>query len=832
MERFNGAAMLTTRLTYYRLQTRFILGLLSLIFNLNAQELSQSKWQRAGVQAQAATLKLLEKVGLREQPFKDDEERRAQQKINQNLLEAALVNPRLDAAKRAQLVQKLVAGPLRPPHPESIDRVPTPGASLDDAFWQGAHDGNLALVQAAYEFGADPNHRKGDKGATPIWTAVNGWSQAMAAKQPELAERYQAVARYLREQLHVDESFRPRPPAKKLKLSQMRQAYNRRLDQNRGLLIIDPTQPDYQRVVKNKYVLNNLLYGAAQEGNLEQVKVAIAAGADVNYHEPDADTTPLLIAGYSGILAEGYTGHPEVVRYLLAHGADLTESGRYDHPLPYILERFPVSLQRDRLLKALSAVEPGPKGRLEWVNPLEVTDVESKLTTGAGANTKDRRAFAQQIEWATKWNLAFAQAAAANQTYREALAQLEADKLKLAALNKVPTASPEQLTTAAQQLANSEQQLNNARVQREQAFAARTTMDQRFQAWQAAQARAANAMAQRQFYVEAKETNAELQRRTAAQAAEKQKRYSLAAPAMIGRQYAIEQARSAEWNAAQEGVMRATRKQREALAEFEKYRLLSLRVTEKADQEQADALLRAAQARLDAAKTAVTAAIKRRAEMDQLSMADQQARVDQIEQSRDRRKRTLTAADTVRLAALPELGNRVVSSSKIGTFGFGAPAEFKLPAAVRLGHVKGLVDSDSGSDSSVSSDRQISEHVPDAKNSPKTSPELVGVPAAVSVEPLEQMLDKEGYLVQLNPMHRVALPLMAKAGVTAGVPTPVHLPLATKPRKSATAGDLARTLSFAAGNKTGVRRTSAVLGIAAAGLEGAQHSTEILKALT
>jgi ankyrin repeat protein len=66
---------------------------------------------------------------------------------------------------------------------------------------------------------------------------------------------------------------------------------------------------------------NDLLYAAAREGNLADVKRLVEQGANVNYIEPTINSTPLRIASSQG--------HFEVFCYLLSKGALITKRGEY-----------------------------------------------------------------------------------------------------------------------------------------------------------------------------------------------------------------------------------------------------------------------------------------------------------------------------------------------------------------------------------------------------------------------------------------------------------------------------------------------------------------------
>ncbi|HLB40217.1 MAG TPA: hypothetical protein VJJ83_00355, partial [Candidatus Babeliales bacterium] len=236
MERKIGAAMLNALRIYPYFKSSLLMGiLLSLSCQSAAQELL-TKLQAGGEQVKAAAAQFLDRVGLSDQPFTDPKTAAIEQQINQNLLEAVLVDQHLSADERKRRALKLLAGPLRPPTAGSILRVPTPPANIHDALWHAAHTGNLPLAQAAEQLGADINYRKGGHGSTPIWTAVQAGYRALAADDQTTADCYQAVAQFLRD-LGADESFRPAAPAKKLREQQLRVAYQRRLDQNQGILV-------------------------------------------------------------------------------------------------------------------------------------------------------------------------------------------------------------------------------------------------------------------------------------------------------------------------------------------------------------------------------------------------------------------------------------------------------------------------------------------------------------------------------------------------------------------------------------------------------------------
>lgn len=73
---------------------------------------------------------------------------------------------------------------------------------------------------------------------------------------------------------------------------------------------------------------DNLLHVATRMGDLEAVRLLLAAGVDVNQHG-SRGYTPLHCAAERGLL--------EIVEYLLAHGAD--PFARTEGDLPYVLAR-------------------------------------------------------------------------------------------------------------------------------------------------------------------------------------------------------------------------------------------------------------------------------------------------------------------------------------------------------------------------------------------------------------------------------------------------------------------------------------------------------------
>ena len=92
--------------------------------------------------------------------------------------------------------------------------------------------------------------------------------------------------------------------------------------------------------------LNRLLCKASEKGDLQQCKILIKQGADARGNSKHTDT-PIMIASRSG--------HSEIVRLLISHGANTNDRSRGDNDSPLIFAGRGGSTDVARLLIAHSA---------------------------------------------------------------------------------------------------------------------------------------------------------------------------------------------------------------------------------------------------------------------------------------------------------------------------------------------------------------------------------------------------------------------------------------------------------------------------------------------
>lgn len=89
------------------------------------------------------------------------------------------------------------------------------------------------------------------------------------------------------------------------------------------------------------------MYGAAVSGNLELVQYHIKNGIDPNYQHPEILSTPLV----ASIMYD----HPDIAKFLLAHGADPRLLSEFDNMTPIQAAKM---YKRKEILEILQQLNP------------------------------------------------------------------------------------------------------------------------------------------------------------------------------------------------------------------------------------------------------------------------------------------------------------------------------------------------------------------------------------------------------------------------------------------------------------------------------------------
>ncbi|WP_333023210.1 ankyrin repeat domain-containing protein [Wolbachia endosymbiont of Pentidionis agamae] len=153
--------------------------------------------------------------------------------------------------------------------------------------------------------------------------------------------------------------------------------------------------------MEHKYELNNKLIAAARKGDLEGIKTALAAGADINFHDDLYSCTALMHAAQLGnvnviefLIEEGSDIYArdndgktalmiaakmcfkDIVEYLIKAGANINHQDKYNN-------NALICAAKSGYRVHVSFIEYGTKVDYEGT-------VKSLLTKGANVNAQDR----------------------------------------------------------------------------------------------------------------------------------------------------------------------------------------------------------------------------------------------------------------------------------------------------------------------------------------------------------------------------------------------------------------------------------------------------------
>ncbi len=235
----------------------------------------------------------------------------------------------------AAMVKKLLAAGATPKTTQATGETPLMTCS---------RTGNAEAVKMLLAQGADVNAKETERGQTALMWAA-------AQKHPQVVQALVEYGADLRARSTQLPLYTPRIIDERLGF------YNEKTS--------------YFPKVKGGFTP---LMFAAQAGDLDSVRILLAAGADVNEGTPD-DGSPLVLASFNG--------HEKVVLLLLEKGADPNATDGYGlTPLHWVLQ------------EGIKAIFTRPKQTDRfWVHPNQPELVKALLVHGANPNARIKKDF-------------------------------------------------------------------------------------------------------------------------------------------------------------------------------------------------------------------------------------------------------------------------------------------------------------------------------------------------------------------------------------------------------------------------------------------------------